>query len=551
MRFRTGLGTCAAALAFAAAPTAHAADFLAGAAKQVTSPPLAGTPAGNAADASFAPLFSTVCAGFPNRGRFALQEPFVDQNGNGQWDANVDLTGNPPSGPPEPYCDANGNGHWDGIYQDNQKGPATAPHDDLEVRAVAISDGKNTPIVYASVGQIGVFDFYTDDARSRLKNTYHVNADLVVSANHNESSPDSIGLYGALNTPLGVGVRSGIDEYYMSYLDDKIAHAAADAVKAVKPATLYANQVQGAIPDGTSGSHYPLLTTMSERISDQFPTSVANPTNVPKDDRAAAVDPKMGVLQARGTNGKPIFTVMSLAAHNQEMGNSGTALSGDWPGAFQRAFDLSTPGVAMYLVGDNGSMEDPQTEPPVVDKGSENHSSTDTQFKQAKATGERFASIASGAASDATRLSPGTVKLTRRQICIPLENDGFLALAAGGEFGKRQAWACDPSGNPVAPIPNGFVAPTTGVQFRSFVGYADIGPDLQLIDNPGYNQDRGTDARQPVRRGGAELPAPQPRGPDMARARPLPVPCRARRRPRRLPDPGLGLRERCPRAVQQ
>ena len=82
MRFRTGLGTCAAALALAAAPTAHAADFLAGAAKQVTSPPLAGTPAGNAADASFAPLFSTVCAGFPNRGRFALQEPFVHQHGN-------------------------------------------------------------------------------------------------------------------------------------------------------------------------------------------------------------------------------------------------------------------------------------------------------------------------------------------------------------------------------------------------------------------------------------------------------------------------------------
>src|SRR5207245_4796382 len=139
-----GSGAVAVALA-TAAPSAQATDFLAGAGKQTTSPPLAGTPAGNAADAKFAPEFATLCAAFPDRGRFALQEPFIDNNPkNGQWDANVDLTGNPPSSTPEPYCDANGNGHWDGIYQDNQKGTANAPHDEPEATAVAISHGTNT-----------------------------------------------------------------------------------------------------------------------------------------------------------------------------------------------------------------------------------------------------------------------------------------------------------------------------------------------------------------------------------------------------------------------
>ena len=61
---------------------------------------------------------------------------------------------------------------------------------------------------------------------------------------------------------------------------------------------------------------------MSQRISDQFPTSVA----LPGDDRVAAVDTKMGVLQARGASGKPIFTVINLAAHNQEMGMTPPAL---------------------------------------------------------------------------------------------------------------------------------------------------------------------------------------------------------------------------------
>ena len=469
-----------------AGATPARADFLAGAGRQITTPPLAGTPAGAAADAAFAPAFA-MCPQpvFPSAGRFALQEPFDDLDGNGQWDAHVDLTGNPPSGPPEPFCDANANGRWDGIYADNGTGPANGVHDDLDVRAVAISDGTDKPVVYASVDQIGLFDVYTELARADLANTYHVSADLVVSADHNESSPDSIGLYGAGQTPLGVGVRSGIDEYYMSFLADRIAHAAADAVHDLQPAQLYANQVQGPIPSGAGGSSYPLLSGMSQRISDQFPTSVANPTAAPNDDRVAAVDPKMGVLQARTPAGTPIFTVMSLAAHNQEMGNSGPGMSADWPGAVEHALDSTLPGMAMFLVGDNGSEEDPQTNPPVIPNGSENHTNQKTQYIQAQATGERFAQLVAAAARSAQRLGFGPVRLTRKQICVPLENNGFIALAAAGEFGQRQGYACDQSGNPVAPVPNGSITPTASTQFRTFVAYTDVGPDLQMIDIPG------------------------------------------------------------------
>ena len=144
---------CVAAVLALVAPSAGAAGFLAGAGVQETSPPAAGTAAGNAADAQFAAAFST-CPGapvFPDRGRFALQEPFNDQNGNHQWDPHVDLTTNPPSGAPEPYCETDQNNRWDGIYQDNEKGPATGPHDPLQARAVAISDGVHRPVVYASV----------------------------------------------------------------------------------------------------------------------------------------------------------------------------------------------------------------------------------------------------------------------------------------------------------------------------------------------------------------------------------------------------------------
>ncbi len=220
---------------------------------------------------------------------------------------------------------------------------------------------------------------------------------------------------------------------------------------------------------------------MSQRISDQFPTSVA----LPGDDRVAAVDTKMGVLQARASSSRPIFTVISLAAHNQEMGNAGAGISADWPGAMEQYYDAHNPGMAMFLVGDNGSEEDPETNPTVIPNGSENHTNQATQFVQAQATGAAFAQLAAGAAGSAARLTAGPVTLTRRQFCIPLENNGFVALAAAGEFGRRQAYVCNSSGQPITPVPNGSISPTTGADFRTFVSVARIGPDLETLDNPG------------------------------------------------------------------
>lgn len=435
------------------APAHAAAGFRAGAAREITTPPLAGTPAAAAADAQFAPEFARCPAAlFPDRGRFALQEPFVDLNHNGRWDDQPQ---------PEPFCDANGNGRWDGIYTSGQNDmPATGVHDDLDVRAVAIARGAGRPLVIASVVQQGLFDVYTDAMRARLRDAYGVAADLLVSADHNESSPDSVGIYGAAQTPAGAGLRSGIDEYYMRFLEDRVARAAASAVRRLAPARLYARQV-------------PLPPTISQRYSEQFPTFVATAA---EPHTAAAIDTKLGVLQARTPAGAPIFTVLSYAAHNQEMGRVGGELSADWPGAFAAAFDAAHPGMAMFLVGDNGSQEDPQTVPPVIPGGSENHGPQ--QYVQAQATGQAFATAVAAAAQQAAPLRTGAVRLRRAQFCVPLQNNGFLALDLAGVFGVRQAYACAPDGTPLAALPS-------GVAFRTYASVASVGPDLQLIANPG------------------------------------------------------------------
>src|SRR5947209_6268358 len=237
-------------LAAGAPATASPYHFRAGAARLDTTPPAAGSAAGDQADSEFARGFAACpSAVFGSQGRFALQEPFNDLNGDGQWDAGTDLSHGPDGKKPDPFCDVNANGRWDGLYADNNWGPVSGVHDAVDVRAVAISDGHHPPLVYASVDAIGLFDYYTEQARWDLVHRYGLRANLVVSADHNESSPDTIGLYGAGETPLGVGVRSGIDEYYMRFLDDRIARAAAAAIHHMVPAELYANQIEGSILD--------------------------------------------------------------------------------------------------------------------------------------------------------------------------------------------------------------------------------------------------------------------------------------------------------------
>src|SRR5204862_1608140 len=79
--------------------------------------------------------------------------------------------------------------------------------------------------------------------RARVRAARPGISDVVVSANHNESSPDTVGIYGGPEAPeLSAGLNSGIDDYYMDDLDRRVADAAVAAYDRRRPATLYARQ---------------------------------------------------------------------------------------------------------------------------------------------------------------------------------------------------------------------------------------------------------------------------------------------------------------------
>src|SRR5436190_2529693 len=443
----------AAALLPASANAAGAPYDVGAARVNITPPPLSDAAAAPAAFASCPP-------GMDGARLWAFDEPYIDTDGSGDF--------NYPNGQPEPYCDANHNGRWDGIYiSGGVDHPAGDVHDPIDARALALSDGKHTVVIVSVVAQ-GIFQNYTAEMRREAKQLRPGIDDVVVSANHNESSPDTIGIYGAPPVPNdlpavggAVGENSGIDDYYMTFLEHQVALAAARAYDNRRPATLWTSHFRV----NEEGDALPTMPSrVSVDLSKNFPTTA-------DDGSPAAVDPKARVLQARTPGGKPIATMLNLAAHNQEIGHSDAApydISSDWPGYFHRELQRKVGGMAMFMVGDNGSEEDPTTVPPVG-------CPEDPQacYSQAQATGEALARATAGSVRGANELGPGSVRSQHDGLFAPLEKNLFNASDVAGLLGKRQLYTHG--------VPTG----RTGRDLKTSVATIDVGPDLQFLANPG------------------------------------------------------------------
>jgi hypothetical protein len=467
-------------LLIAAMPAAARADstpWSIGAAKVDTTPPLFDAAQDLQDFPEVDPGRQTVCSRLTYNGPrlWRFEEPYQDTDGSGSF--NYPVSGGPGTAPaPEPFCDYNHNNRWDGIYlsggSNHQAVPSPNPipgysgpgHDPIDARAVAFSDGSRTVVLVSVVAQ-GIFENYIREARTKaealagqgahLASCGHID-EMVVSANHNESSPDTIGIYGAPEDPTGsFGLNSGIDEYYMDWLDDQMADAAVGACDDRRPASL--REVE-----------FPVPSDLRQEIH-AFPTT-------DNEGNAVATDPKVRVLQARDGSGSPIFTMMNLADHNQDIGQSDTfeeshTMSADWPGYFHRRLEQDVGGMSMFLAADIGSMEDLITVPAIP--GPPCLSGANGCYAQVEATGNSIADHVAANVGNAKPVPIGAVSGRRTEFCAPLENNLFRAAFEAGLFGERQGYTnCMPTGR-------------VGTEVHTSVAVLDVGADLQFIVNPG------------------------------------------------------------------
>jgi len=248
----------------------------------------------------------------------------------------------------------------------------------------------------------------------------------------------------------------------MDWLGDQMASAAVAACDGRRPTSLW--EVEFPVPAG-----------LEQQIPGRFPTTADDRSN------PTAIDDKVRVLQARDGTDNPIFTMMNLADHNQDIGHSNNdyeshSLSSDWPGYFHRRLEQDVGGMAMFLVGDNGSIEDLITDPPI---STADHPECNTGcFAQVEATGNQIADEVAARLGNATPVRIGSVGGRRTEFCVPLENNFFRAFAQAGIFGERQTYTSTPTGG-CEP------AGTAGQEVKTSVAVIDVGPDLQFIANPG------------------------------------------------------------------
>jgi hypothetical protein len=414
---------------------------------------------------------TTICprAIFNGARAFDFEEPYADRNKDKTFEYGTDLP-----------CDANHNGRWDGVYTSGGVDHLTEwVHDDIWARAVAISDGTRT-VVIESVTSQGLF--IEDDQRIRdgVRTNRPQVVQVYISSTHNESSPDPIGIYGAPDDGTGsAGVFSGVDDYYISYLVAQAVKAGREAVDAMVPAKMRLTEFSPS--------------DVSARLSNTFPTTDAIKGGTPPFGTPEATDTKARVLQlVRASDGTNIETIFNFAAHNQQIGHApdssvapnglrvNRAVSDDWPGVFARAVEQRLGGHAMFMVGDNGSIEDPQPFPPDPDpthKECPQIHSDEGCFELSAHTGALLAAdVVNALAGGTETIAPHAITPAIEQFNVPLQNQLFIAAFASGLFAHRTAAT-------VSPCLDASLIPRTC--FLTEVGLLDFGPQLQMLVNPG------------------------------------------------------------------
>jgi hypothetical protein len=403
--------------------------------------------------------------------RFAFEEPYVDAKRDGHYD------------PGDPFIDCNHNGRWDGnLLGGGGNTPRYFDHvaDPVTARAMVVSNGHRTVAVEV-VDQEGLFNVYQQRIRAKIRADGYRLSNVFISATHDESAPDSMGLGGVSQT------TSGVNEYWVSYLVDQSARAVERAYRAQRRATIRYTEVLEPSNVRQCWSSYPF-------IDDQ---------HIP-------------VLQAVDARGRPIVTLASVSQHAETLGfNGGTPaldaqnnwVSADWINFFRNSLQQRLGGVAIEMAGSVGSVESPEVYPWAISRIPQRYIEAShpagcrTLFRtrrgpdiagafhvplgykgETKAFGTDMARpiIQALRSGEYHNSQTNTIWGARANICVKLQNQLFVLGAALGVFAQRPGY----NANCTVASPVAASGATSGQSLRSQVAAFQIG-DGQFVSIPG------------------------------------------------------------------
>jgi len=258
-------------------------------------------------------------------------------------------------------------------------------HDDLFVKAAVISDGKQD-IAIVVVDCIGL-------VRREIQYIRQRGADLagrsslppehiIVASTHTHCGPDVVGIWGPDEA------TSGKDPAYMERLVQTAAEQVAGACAGLQPAS----------------ARYGALRSPLDWVE-----NICEP---------GLLDPTISVLQILDGRGASILTLTNFACHPTVMDGVTDQVSSDYVAGFRRVMGEAMGGEHLFLQGAIGGWVQPNK--------------SGRSFALADHYGASVAGCALKVLEGATELEHGEIAFARKVIELPLENEGFLALAAAG-----------------------------------------------------------------------------------------------------------------------
>jgi len=205
-------------------------------------------------------------------------------------------------------------------YGDRKGRPSTGVHDELYVKALALSDGRDIAVIVGSDLLI-VPENVAERVRVQIaENTPLTAHDILFTASHNHSGP------GAFASGIASKLFNGpYDPNMPGFLVTAFCEAIITAFESLAPARL------------THGS-------------------VDAPAYIKNRERAnAPVDSELSFMLVEQDTGERCF-VVSYSAHPTVLGGSNMQFSGEYPGFLMRCIQQQTGAEAIYLGGAVGSM---------------------------------------------------------------------------------------------------------------------------------------------------------------------------------------------------
>jgi len=286
--------------------------------------------------------------------------------------------------PPDPQ------GTYIAGYMPNKK--AKGVHTPITGRVLLLDDGRET-LVVVTLDFVGFMNDRVWDVRYAASRE-HPEAILVAST-HTHAGPDTLGLWGSWAF-YAIPVQSGIDENYMALVRRRLAEAIWRAAAGARPAALYA--AAATVPEGVSENAH----------------------------RVGWKDNELTVLQARdAASGVPIGTLVNYACHGEFLGQNNDELSADFPAFVYAELEKREGGVALFANGALGGLI-----VPALPRRTENY----VRLRKAGAerAGRFLAALASRSLANAERLDASAIRIQRKVLALPMENELFQYLGEKG-----------------------------------------------------------------------------------------------------------------------